>query len=340
MLPRNSRRRIPGGYSLVPPLPPEALGRRPPRPFVTPDLPVLVQMGDARLRDILRAALKGSAATPEVKRLRGSVGDGAASPDPTSRSSRYSPVPPRLHRVGAPGDTLDELFGGDDDENESAGDGADWDDDLEADPYGPDAPERGARSLPSRKTAGIWRIVNTVAEPKWAYQHVSGILTSTWANSLADLNIGDGETVNLMIGRMIRVQRLQLNCFVYRTQDGATAGDSARLVLVRDRQGSTVPASSALFAGAVASNLHDMVLPSARGRFDVLFDETYDLPRYSRGTGENLCSVRLDIPVDDPVRFGDVSLSDTVRYYLWVVCHRVDGGTGIAGTLWVTYVDP
>lgn len=332
MLPRKSRYEIPGGYSLVPPLPPEALGRRPPSRGRTPDsprtLPHVPRMSDP-LKKLIRDALRGVAQTPEVKRFRGSV-SGAASPeDPGARASRYGPgSPPELPRVAVP----DELFGGDDDDNESAGDGADWYDDED---------EPGVVPHRVGTGSGVWKIVNSIAEPKYFSAGLGATtLSNIWTDVIPSLNPSVSTDVSGRIGNVIRVQRLQVNLFFYRSLNVAS-GDTVRIVLLRDRQAHTTPSWGDVFTGANDAVFY-FIRPDSRGRFDVMFDESYDLdrPYISTVAESNVKTVRLDMALDDPYMFSDAGfVPNSVRYRLFAVSLRADGATGILGAVMMTYVD-
>lgn len=242
------------------------------------------------------------------KRLRGSVDQDV----------------PMLHRAAHPFD--------EEDMGEAAGDGADWDDDL--DEWEP------PREVRTAKDSVIGMVVNHVLEPKYYNMQISATLSNILTDIMPNFNPSSSTDVAGRIGSTIVVRRCQINLFLYRNQQFAN-GDIARVVLVRDRQAQSTPTWSDLFTG-VGDHVCFVQRPDSRRRFQILRDELIDLPRLFVNTsaGDNCHGLRWDVPLNDQYRFSSAFQPDMVKYRLFVADFRADGASGIQGGVTFTYVDP
>lgn len=288
---------------------------------------------DPRLRDYIHSRLMGPL-TP-TRRPDSARGRTASPLEPVSKKRLRGSVQsdaPMLPRDVHPLDEDD--YEGEHPMGEAAGDGADWDDDLDA--------WQPPREYRSPKDQVIGMIVNHILEPKmfWAAINAPGTITSVPIDYMPDMNPSINAEVNGRIGNSIRVRRLMINAFCYRNMN-AGGGDVIRVTLIRDRNGNTAPSSWLDIYTGGADPIHSFIRPDRRQRYDVLIDRFYDMPKLYQPTDneDNLHYVRLSVPLDDLYNFRAPGTPDQIRYRLYVTSFR-GSGSGFQGLAMIKYVDP
>lgn len=275
---------------------------------------------DARLRDYIGARLRGSV-TPERR------------PD-RERVRTASPLLPERKRHFRGGEFSDDDEAMEQAAGEAAGDGADWEDDL-------DAWEPPIEPV-TRRDHVVYALVEHALERKYYVSSLAGAVSNILTDFMPSLNPSVNTAENGRIGNKIMVVRLQVQGVFYRNMQLAD-GDMMRLVLIRDTQGQSAPSSWLdVFTGG-GIDLHSFVRPDRRQRYQVLCDRMYDFPRILLPTSNSvdLKHFRIDINgLEDAYHFGATSfVPDRIVYRLYLASQR-GSASGVEATVMMTYVDP